>query len=170
VIKIVTAVGAVVLGLLLNIAVAADPAPPLSDADKAFVLAADQFAQQEIAASHLATSKGSAATVQIFAKQMVEEYVHMHEHIVKVAAQANLPLPKMDAAREAKVTTLNKLGGSEFDRQYTSDEITNHTAAADTFEKAASAIRDPELKKWAEKRLKTVRENLQKASATQSKL
>jgi putative membrane protein len=142
----------------------------LSQTDQAFLLAADQFAGQEIAASHLATSRASATGVQVFGKQMVEDYVGMHKHIEKVAGKAGVRLPEMDQARKEKVETLTKLSGSEFDRQYVSDEITSHTAAVELFEKAASSITDADLKKWAEKRLKTVRENLQNARSTLSKI
>lgn len=166
--KTMTVVAGLVFGLWLNLAAAADA--PLSDADQQFLLAADQFAGQEIAASHLATSKGSATGVQVFGKQMVEAYVGMHKHLEKVAKKAGVSLPELSGERKDKVTTLTKLSGSEFDRQYVSDEITNHSGGVELFEKAATGVQDPDLKKWAEKRLKTIRENLQNARSTLSKV
>ncbi|HKY93297.1 MAG TPA: DUF4142 domain-containing protein [Nevskiaceae bacterium] len=157
------------LGLFLGSAVAADPA--LSDADRQFIEAAHQLALQEVNASHLATVKGAAATVQILAKQMVEDHEAAHQDLEKLAKQLGVALgAKIDEARADKVRTLQKLAGAEFDRQYVSDEITDHTVAIETFEKAAAATTNAAIKDFATRRVKAMQKNLQAARATLSKL
>lgn len=166
--KIVTVVGAVILGLLMGAAPAAPP--PLTDADRQFIEGAHQLAQQEVAASRLARSKATTTHVQVFAKQMEEDHIAAHGRLEALAKRVGVTLSgKMDDAHADKVKTLGKVSGSEFDRQYVSDEITDHLVAIEAFGRA-SASANADIKALADQRLPELRRNLDNAQSTLSKL
>jgi putative membrane protein len=64
------------------------------------------------------------------------------------------------------VDQLTKLRGADFDKTYTKDMVAGHEKAVKTFEDASKNAKDPEIKEWAGKQLKTLEEHLEQARAT----
>ncbi|MEJ0090933.1 MAG: DUF4142 domain-containing protein [Limisphaerales bacterium] len=62
------------------------------------------------------------------------------------------------------------LSGPQFDRAFISHMITGHEKAISKFETASANLQDPELKKYANKTLPTLRKHLEMAQELQTKI
>jgi predicted outer membrane protein len=69
-----------------------------------------------------------------------------------------------------EMMTLDSLSGADFDRTFASHMIMGHEKAIRKFEDASANLTDPDLKKYADKTLPTLREHLQMAQELQSKV
>jgi putative membrane protein len=71
---------------------------------------------------------------------------------------------------QATKDKLSKYSGADFDREYMSMMVKDHTKDVKEFENASNKAKDPDVKAWASKTLPTLREHLQMARDINSKL
>jgi putative membrane protein len=115
-------------------ALAAAPAPAVTDADiAAIVLAADSI---DVRLGELALSKSSNAEVRKFAQQMVTEHNAVNEAAVALVTKLgvtrtpNATSRGLEASSEQTHGRLSALEGAAFDRAYIAHEVAHHTATA----------------------------------------
>jgi putative membrane protein len=110
----------------------------------------------EIESSKLSEQKAQAAAVKTFAAQMVKDHTKTSSDVKALVSggkvKAEIPMA-LDSAHQAKLDKLKGLSGSDFDKQYVSDQQSAHKDAIDLFERYAKGGENGELKAWAAKTL-----------------
>jgi putative membrane protein len=117
------------------------------DQDKKFLATAAQSDQNEIALSKLAKEKASNPDVKAFAGKMVDEHMKMTETMKPFAASRALTPPMgPDEDHQKELNKLSGLSGNDFDKEYMSQMVTDHTKALSAFTTEAKDSSDPQLK------------------------
>jgi putative membrane protein len=105
-----------------------------TDDDKKFLAMAAQSDQNEIGLSRLAEQKASNPAVKAFATKMVDEHTKMTESMKPFTGSwAITPPSGPDADQQDEIDKLNGLSGNDFDKEYTSQMVTDHTRALSAF-------------------------------------
>jgi putative membrane protein len=146
-------------------------APPLSEAGRKFLKAADEIDMAEAKLGKLVQENATATAIKEFGARMQADHSKMNRELRAVAKQHGFELPtKLDAAHLQLYSQLSKLKGANFDQVYARDMVSGHEKAIQTFETAVSTVKDRDVKAWAEKWLPTLREHLQLARKAVNKV
>ena len=114
-----------------------------SDSDKKFLATAAQSDQNEIAMSKLATEKGKNPDVKAFASKMVKEHIQMTDSMSPFAESWGVTPPTgPDVDHQKEIDKLNRLSGADFDKEYMSDMVSDHTKALRAFTTEAKDTKD----------------------------
>ncbi|WP_353068471.1 DUF4142 domain-containing protein [Tunturibacter empetritectus] len=114
-----------------------------TDDDKKFLATAAQSDQNEIALSQLADQKGTNPAVKAFAGKMVKEHTNMTESMKPFADSWGLTPPSgPDADHQKELDKLNGLSGNDFDKEYMSQIVTDHSKALSAFTSEAKDTKD----------------------------
>jgi len=114
-----------------------------SDDDKKFLAMASQSDQNEIALSKLAQDKASNPAVKAFAEKMVTEHKAMTESMKPYADSWGLSAPSgPDADHQKEWNKLNGLSGSDFDKEYIAQMVSDHAKAFSAFTTEAKDTKD----------------------------
>jgi putative membrane protein len=114
-----------------------------SDDDKKFLAMAAQSDQNEIALSQLAQQKATNPAVKAFGKKMVTEHTKMIESMKPFADSWGLTPPNgPDADHQKELDKLNGLSGTDFDKEYISQMVTDHSKALSAFTSEAKDTKD----------------------------
>jgi putative membrane protein len=118
-------------------------AKAVTDDDKKFLATAAQSDQNEIALSQLADQKATNPAVKAFAGKMVKEHTHMTESMKPFADSWGLTPPTgPDADHQKELDKLNGLSGNDFDKEYMSQMVTDHSKALSAFTSEAKDTKD----------------------------
>jgi putative membrane protein len=118
-------------------------AKAVTDDDKKFLAMAAQSDQNEIALSQLAEQKATNPAVKAFAEKMVTEHTKMTESMKPFADSWGLTPPSgPDADHQKELDKLNGLSGTDFDKEYMSQMVTDHTKALSAFTTEAKDTKD----------------------------
>jgi len=119
-----------------------------SDSDKKFLAMAAQSDQNEIALSQLADQKSSNPDVKAFAEKMVTEHTQMTTNMKPYADAWGLTPPTgPDADHQKELDKLNGLSGKDFDKEYMSQMVTDHSKALSAFTTEAKDTKDVKFQK-----------------------
>ena len=114
-----------------------------TDDDKKFLAVAAQSDQNKIALSQLAEQKATHPDVKAFAGKMVAEHTKMTESMKPFADSWGLTPPSgPDADHQKELDKLNGLSGGDFDKEYMSQMVTDHTKALNAFTTEAKDTKD----------------------------
>jgi putative membrane protein len=114
-----------------------------NDDDKKFLAMAAQSDQNEIALSELAEQKATNPAVKAFAEKMVTEHKKMTASMKPFAVSWGLTAPTgPDDDHQKALDKLNGLSGTDFDKEYISDMVSDHANALDAFTKEAKDTKD----------------------------
>jgi putative membrane protein len=114
-----------------------------SDDDKKFLALAAQSDQNEIALSQTAEQKATNPAIKKFAEKMVTEHTKMTESMKPFADSWGLTPPNgPDADHQKELDKLNGLSGADFDKEYMSQMVTDHTKALSAFTTEAKDTKD----------------------------
>jgi putative membrane protein len=114
-----------------------------TDDDKKFLAMAAQSDQNEIALSKLADQKATNPAVKAFAGKMITEHTKMTDSMKPYAESWGLTPPNgPDADHQKELDKLNGLSGADFDKEYISDMVTDHTKALSAFTTEAKDTKD----------------------------
>jgi len=80
----------------------------------------------EVRLGQMAQSKASNASVKQFGQRMVTDHSNLENQLTSVVSGNGSFQPKMAKEAEAEVSRLEKLSGTEFDRQYMTSMIQHH--------------------------------------------
>ena len=127
----------------LTVALVPNIARAATDDDKKFLAMAAQSDQNEIALSQLADQKATNPAVKAFAEKMVTEHTKMTESMKPFAESWGLTAPTgPDADHQKEIDKLNGLSGADFDKEYISDMVSDHTKALSAFTTEAKDTKD----------------------------
>jgi putative membrane protein len=117
-----------------------------TDDDKKFLAMAAQADQDEIALSKLAVDKAANPDVKAFASKMIEEHTKMTESMKPFAEKWGLTPPTgPDADHQKELDKLNGLAGTDFDKEYMSEMVSDHAKALRAFTTEAKDTKLPEF-------------------------
>jgi len=154
-----------------EVAVTNDTASNIADTgttgavDAAFVTEAMQGDNSEVAIGQLAQTKGTSQKVKDFGKLLVDDHGAHKEELRTLAGTAGLPVTDEPTPEgKANLDKLKALSGTEFDKQFKSMMIEDHTKDIAKYEKQA-ASGDAQTAALAQKTLPTLRKHLDTANA-----
>jgi putative membrane protein len=127
-----------------------------------------QFAAQaaiggiaEVELGKLAMHNGGNKRVKNFGEMMVKDRTKSNDKLTMLAKAKNITLPVTPGADDQKtINELLKKTGKDFDEAYINDMIENHKKDIRLFEFAASNCSDPDIKKFAVKTLRVLKNHL----------
>jgi putative membrane protein len=134
-------------------------ASTLSSADKTFIKDAAKGGMMEVAMGRVAQKDASNSEVKNFGARMVKDHSKANEDLKAIAKEENVEWP---GEKEA--------GKWKSDKDYMDAMVKDHEKDLAAFEKEAKTVSDPNVKSFADKTAKTVREHLEMAKEIDAKL
>ena len=124
----------------------------------------------EIQAGQLAQQKADDPAYKDFAQMTVSDHTKTTDQLKGMAPKLpGVELPRQfDKPHQAKIDKLNALSGAAFERQFKTEQVQGHKQAIELFQSYARRGDNPDLKKWAEDTLPTLKTHLQHAQALPS--
>jgi putative membrane protein len=163
--------GLALCGVITVAALAACNTASDSGTNQVFVNHAATGGMAEVEMGKLAGAKASSPDVKKFAEQMVSDHTKANEELEKIATGKSLKVPTvLDAEHKAKLETLSKKTGAEFDKAYMQAQVSGHEKMQQLLSDEAKNSKDADLKTFAEKTLPTVKEHYQMATELQAKV
>lgn len=149
-----------------------DTRPGFVDQDDAeFAVEAADGGMAEVALSKVAMERASHQEVKDFANMMVQDHGTANEKLKAIAVNRGITLPdSMSRKHQENRDDLMKKSGSDFDKAYVDQMVDDHQKTVNLFERAISAVEDPELNRFAQETLPTLKHHLQMCEALQDKL
>jgi putative membrane protein len=135
----------IILCTVLGFAAALAPliAKAATDDDKKFLAMAAQSDQNEIALAKLAGQKATNPAVKVFAQKMITEHTKMSASMQPFAESWGLTAPSgPDADSQKELDKLNGLSGNNFDKEYMSQMVSDHSKALSSFTNEAKDTKD----------------------------
>lgn len=118
-----------------------------TDDDKKFLATAAQSDQNEIALSQLAEQKATNPAVKAFAEKMVTEHTKMSASMKPFADSWGLTPPSgPDSDHQKELDKLNGLSGADFDKEYMSEMVADHSKALSAFTTEAKDTKDDKFR------------------------
>lgn len=143
----------------------------LGGEDKKFFKEAASGGMMEVQLGQLASDKAQSQDVKNFGSRMVTDHGKANDELKQLAQQKKWTLPKkLEPKHKSMVEKMQKVSGSEFDKQYMKGMVMDHAKDVEDFRKAAQKVKDPELKAWAEKTLPVLEQHHQMAKETARKV
>lgn len=136
----------------------------LTDKDKDFVTTAGKGGKAEVELAQDAVSHATNPDVKAFAQKLIEDHTKANTDLGQIAASKGVTIPSEAEAKmkEAK-ERIEKLTGKTFDEAFVKQMVEDHKSTIKLFEDESKAAADPDIKKFAESTLPTLREHLKKA-------
>jgi len=131
----------------------------LSSADKAFIKDAAKGGMMEVAMGRVAEKNATSSEVKNFGARMVKDHSKANEDLKAIAKEENVEWP---AEKEA--------GKWKSDKDYMDAMVKDHEKDLVAFEREAKNGSDPDVKSFASKTAKTVREHMEMAKEIDAKL
>jgi putative membrane protein len=133
--------------------------------DSAFVTDAIKGDNGEVAIGQLAQAQGQSQAVKDFGKLLVSDHGAHKQELAALAQTAGVPVTNepTDEAK-ANLEKLKGLRGAEFDKQFKTMMVEDHTKDIAKYEKQASSG-DTQTAALAQKTLPTLRKHLDAANA-----
>ena len=131
----------------------------LSSVDKAFIKDAAKGGMMEVAMGRVAEKNATNSEVKTFGARMVKDHGKANEDLKGIAKEENVEWP---AEKEA--------GKWKSDKDYMDAMVKDHEKDLAAFETEAKNGSDPDVKSFASKTAKTVREHLAMAKEIDAKL
>ena len=162
-------------GLLLVLApafaAAAGTTAKLSGSDKTFVSKAATGGMAEVELGKLAADKASDPDVKAFGQRMVDDHSKANDKLKQIATDKGVTVPTaLKGAEKTLYDKLSKASGAEFDKMYMHHMVTDHQTDVKEFEKESKSGKDTDVKQFATDTLPTLREHLQMAQTTATKV
>jgi len=137
-----------------------------------------QFLQQvsysnhdEVAAAQIASTKGTADSVKIFAQMMISDHTTAQASLDSLGGQYNMQLPQgPDSAHIAFGLLLGTLSGYTFDTTYMSAQVSDHQLTLGAFQNEIDNGNNVQVKGYATKNLPIIQEHLLMAQRIQTSL
>jgi putative membrane protein len=122
-----------------------------TDDDKKFLTEASQGNYDEIQLGKLAEQKATNPDVKAFGQRMVTDHTKLGEKMKPYAEEWGIAAPTAlspDAQKE--FDKLSGMSGADFDKEYISDMVSEHTKDLDAFTKEVNDTKDAKFKTTVE--------------------
>jgi putative membrane protein len=143
----------------------------LSAGDRDFMTKAAIGGMEEVELGRMAAQKGASNDVKQFGQRMVDDHSRANTELMSLASQKNVTLPTtLDQQHQDDVDRLTKLSGAAFDREYMTMMVKDHVEDVSEFERESASGSDTDVKAWAGRTVPTLRQHLQMAQETATKV
>jgi putative membrane protein len=130
--------------------------------ERGFLQAASSAGMYEVQAGEKALVKSSDQRIKSIAQHMVDDHAKANDQLAALAKRKGVEVSSIPTADQLKMLArLDDLNGSDFDREYISQQKSAHQGAIDKFQTAANTATDRDIRDWAAQTLPTLREHLQ---------
>lgn len=118
-----------------------------TDQDKQFLTQASQGNYDEIQLGKLAEEKASNPAVKEFGQRMVTDHTKLTEKMKPYADEWGIAPPTaLSPDAQNEYNKLQGLSGHDFDKEYISDMVSDHTKDLDAFNKEVKDTKDAKFK------------------------
>ncbi len=152
-------------GILLTVPHAmATEKDTLNASDVSFIkhAASDDVAEVQLAG--LGAKKADRADVKAFAEVLVTDHTRSNDELAKLATTKGVELSGVIEPSKAKVfQKLEKSSGTEFDKKFLAEMVSDHKMCVSNFEKASKEAKDTDVKAFANGLLPKLKAHLEKA-------
>jgi len=157
----------ITIGLAINMAHAQAPDPDTTA--RHFIILASIGNLQEVSSGKLAAQKAVRTDVKSFGQMMVSDHGGAEQKLLQLARARNYQIPA--AATDAPPPDLNlsKASGDDFDRMYIHAMVSGHRNTVMMFQDYAVTGKDPEVRKFAQQMLPTLKAHLAAIKALDEK-
>jgi len=135
----------------------------LSTIDTKFVKKTAKGGMREIKMAEMAKEQAKSADVKKVAEKIESDHKDANQELMALAEKKGVALSK----NEPKI---EKMTGTDFDKEYLAMMVNDHEKNIAAFEKEAKDGEDADVKAWAEKTLPTLKEHLKMVQDVQSKM
>jgi putative membrane protein len=127
-------------------------------------VAADVLAEVQLA--RLAAERATRPEVRDLARSLAEEQSRAYEDLKAIAAQKKFVLPSEPRSEQKdQIAQLEGLRGAAVDEAYLTTTTASRAQAVALFDQTAGAWGDPDVKRWADRLLPTLKLRLARARA-----
>ena len=141
----------------------------LASSDEKFVSKVFKGNLAEIKLGQLAVAKAQSPEVKQFGQRLIDDHTAANDKLMKIASQKGLqPKRELELSVQHEYNKLDKLSGTQFDREFMNYMVSDHQKDIKEFESAAKTAKDPDVKEFAESTLPTLRDHLTNAKSAQS--
>jgi putative membrane protein len=142
---------------------------PQEDVD--FVREAALGGMMEVQLGKTAQDKAVKPQVKEFGRHMQTDHSKANDELKKIAAKKGIKLPTaLEGKPKATFDKLAKLKGDEFDREYINAMVDDHKQDIEKFQQESDKGKDPDVKKFAQDQLPTLKKHLALAEQTQKEI
>lgn len=134
----------------------------LSWSDRRFVTKVAHGNQAEIQVAQLAVDRASNPDVKKFAQTLVDDHTQLGQQIQSLATSKNVTL-KEENKEDREDKKLSKLSGTDFDREFVKQMVSEHKKDVKEFQDRAEDSKDTELKSLVQATLPKLQQHLQMA-------
>jgi putative membrane protein len=132
--------------------------------DREFLLRAATAGHAEVKFSELADKRSTNEKVREFAALMTREHTEANRKLAEHARDQKIAVVSgFERDKREIYMNLSRLSGDEFDRAYMKQMLQDHDQAVRLFEHESRKGTDPQLRKFAEETLPTIREHQKRA-------
>ncbi len=118
-----------------------------TDQDKQFLTNASQSNYDEIQLGKLAEQKAANSGVKAFGQRMVTDHTKLTEKMKPYAESWGIAAPTaLSSDAQKEYDKLQGLSGKDFDKEYISDMVTDHSHDLDAFTKEVKDTKDAKFK------------------------
>jgi putative membrane protein len=129
-----------------------------------FVQEAASDGLMEVKLGQMAQQKASSNAVKQFGERMVQDHTLANNELMGLASQKGITPPtNLMPQHQEMVDKLSMLSGEQFDSEYMTAMIQDHTKGVQDFERQAQTGVDPDIRGFATKTLAVLREHLKMA-------
>jgi putative membrane protein len=141
------------------------PVVQFSAADTQFIAVAAGAGMYEVEAARTALSRASSPQVRSYAQMLLDQHTASNKELMTlVGNKGHRVAPGLPAELQQKLTTLSRLSGADFDREFVRmTGVQDHSAAIAAFEQGRRSVADRDLQAYIDKSLPVLRSHLQQA-------
>jgi len=143
------------------------PGQPFNDT--VFVQKAASACMAEVQLGKIAEQRGVNAAVKKYGERIASDHAKGNESLTKAAQSAGIEAPqKMDEHCQAEVDKFKNYKGTDFDRDFIKDAVTDHEKVIALLTQATKEAKNPAIKEWATQALPVLQAHLEIAKKIQS--
>lgn len=141
-----------------------------NDSAGKFVEQAAQGGMTEVKVGILAKEKATTDELRKFGEVLQADHTKANEDLKQIAKEQNLQLPDdVSIEQKSAIEKLSALSGKEFDKAFVTQMLTDHRSTVTLFQGRAATSEDPQLQKFAQSTLPTLKHHLDMAEALATK-
>jgi len=137
--------------------------------DVKFATAAASGGMTEIALSKLAVQQATSSKLKDFANMMITDHSNAGDQLAAIAKAKNITLPTgPNADQQNVINDLAKKTGSDFDKAYVKQMVTDHKSTLDMFQHEQTMVKDTALRSFISNTIPVVQKHLDAIKAIKS--
>lgn len=164
-------IAALVVATLMNASArgsfAAQHRPSVSNADRKWMMAAEDGQLKEISLGHLVVKRADNPAARRFAQLMISDHTKAQGELQRLARSKGVALPThLGPKNRATLVHLQRLSPSRLSHDYIQNMVNDHYEDIADFRHEATHGRDKEVRAWARKNIPVLQMHLKMARAT----